>query len=148
MREDFGQEHAKKVWLQQWFPWIHCSGRSYFPFLKQNFLTFQEGGQKQPCHFSRLFPGHDLEITCQRAGQKIVKQLVLFPAEDILPKDKASSQLFCSKAKCIRSVSAPLHPWAPIIPDLMLPSCSRAKQTWVVPIFVGSGFQDLELMLP
>jgi len=75
-------------------------------------------------------------------SQKIVKQLVSFPAEDILPQYKAFSQLFCSKAK---HSSVLISPLPPVISDLMLPSCSKVKLTRAAPFFVGSGFQGLEL---
>lgn len=61
-------------------------------------------------HISRIQSGAH---TSERAGQEMVKQLIPFPAEDILPKYKASSQPSCSKAKCIRLVLKPPPPASP-----------------------------------
>lgn len=61
-------------------------------------------------HISKIQSGAH---TSETAGQEMVKQLIPFPAEDILPKYKASSQPSCSKAKCIRLVLKPPPPTSP-----------------------------------
>lgn len=94
---------------------------------------------KKPCCLSCTFPGYNLDFTHQREQSRVCEAAdPPFPAEDILPKSKASPQL--SWGWC----SNPLFPTTPTIPDLLLPS---SIQTPVLSIFVGAGFQDLKLML-
>lgn len=91
-------------------------------------------------HISRIQCGAGMS---EGAGQEIVRQLTPFPAEDILPKNKASSQLSCFQAKGFRWVLFPRP--AQYLICCCLPA---SKQTPVLSIFVGAGFQDLKLVLP
>lgn len=61
-------------------------------------------------HISRIQSGAHVSVG---AGQEIVKQLTSFPAEDVLPKNKASPQLSCFQARCIRLVLKPPPPPSP-----------------------------------
>lgn len=78
-----------------------------FSFVKAKFFYISGNGSETALpfklHIFRTQSGAHLSESwsrdCEATG--------LIPIEDILPKYKASSQLFCSKAKCIRLVLSP-----------------------------------------
>lgn len=91
-------------------------------------------------HISRIQSGAHMS---ERADWEIVRQLTPFPAEDILPKNTAPSQLSCFQAKGVRWELLPQPP------QYLICCCLPAsKQSPLLSIFVGAGFQDLKLVLP